>query len=67
MPQRFVGVPDTCELKELAQLLLSLLDTAQRLPEGPERQTAINQIGSFQKRLAALIRQSDPESLRQRR
>ncbi len=55
MPQRSVGAPDTSELKELTQLLLSLLDTVERLPEGPERQTAINQIGSFQRRLERLF------------
>ena len=61
MPQRSIGVPEAGQLKELAQLLVSLLDAAERLPEGPERQGTINQIGSFQKRLAALIRGEGPE------
>jgi hypothetical protein len=66
MPQRSIGVPETGELKELAQLLVTLFDAAQRLREGSERQEAINQIGGFHRRLVALIGESDPESLRQR-
>ena len=43
------------ELKDMARLLASLWDAAQRLPEGSERQDAFKQIGSFQGRVAALV------------
>ena len=43
------------ELEDLARLLASLWETAQRLPEGSERQDAFRQIGRFHKRVAALV------------
>jgi hypothetical protein len=46
---------ETDELKDIARLLASLWETAQRLPEGLERQNAFRQIGSFQRRVAALV------------
>ena len=55
-------VPEISELKELAQLLGSLLETAERLPEGAERQAALEQIADFERRLAAFIPQSGPKS-----
>ena len=51
-------VSEISELKQLAQLLESLLEAAQRLPEGAERRAALEQISDFQRPLAALIRQS---------
>jgi len=39
----------------LTRLLLDLLEAAQRLPEGPERQAALKQINDFQQRLAKFI------------
>ena len=47
--------PATSELQELTRLLLDLLEAAQRLPEGPERQAALKQINDFQQRLAKFI------------
>ena len=44
------------ELKDLAQLLTSLWEAAQRLPEGSERQDAFRQIGSFHRRVAAIVK-----------
>jgi hypothetical protein len=43
------------ELKDMARLLASLWEAAQRLPEGSERQDAFRQIGSFHIRVAALV------------
>lgn len=43
------------ELQEMTQMLASLCQAAQRLPEGPERQNAIREIDGFQRRLAALV------------
>jgi hypothetical protein len=43
------------EFKDMKRLLASLWEAAQRLPEGPERQDAFRQIGSFHRRMAALI------------
>ena len=51
-------VPEVSELKELTQLLLNLLEAAQRLPEGAERQSAFGKIADFQRRLATIIRRS---------
>jgi len=59
MTERDVRVPKASELKELAQLLLNLLEAAQRLPEGPGRQSAFREIDGFQKRLARLVRRSE--------
>ena len=55
LSQRTVGMPEADELKDMTRLLASLWEAAQRLPEGSERQDAFRQIGSFQKRMAALI------------
>jgi len=48
-------MPEANELKEMARLLASLWESAQRLPEGSERQDAFRQIGSFHWRVAALV------------
>ncbi len=48
-------LPEINELKKLTQLLLNLFETAQRLPDGPERQAAFREINDFQTRLARLI------------
>jgi hypothetical protein len=58
MNERSNRVSKISELKELERLLGSLLETAQRLPQGAERQAAFEQISDFQRRLAAMIRQS---------
>lgn len=50
-----VGTSDADELKDIARLLASLWEAAQRLPEGSERQDAFRQIGNFHRRVAALI------------
>jgi hypothetical protein len=48
-------MPKADELKDMAMLLASLWEAAQRLPEGSERQDAFRQIGSFHKRMAAFV------------
>jgi hypothetical protein len=48
-------MPEADELKDMTRLLASLWEAAQRLPEGSERQDAFRQIGSFHRRVAALI------------
>jgi hypothetical protein len=55
LSRRTVGMPETDELKDMTRLLVSLWEAAQRLPEGSERQDAYRQIGSFHRRVAALI------------
>ena len=55
MSRRTVGMPETDELKDMTRLLASLWEAAQRLPEGSERQDAFRQIGTFHRRVAALI------------
>ena len=44
MSQRTVGISETDKLKETVQLLASLWEAAQRLPEGSDRQDALEQI-----------------------
>jgi hypothetical protein len=56
LSQSKVGISETDKLNEIVQLLASLWEGAQLLPEGSERQGALRQIGGFQKRVAALIR-----------
>ncbi len=46
------------EAEELTQLLLSLFDAAQQLPEGAERQNAFRTVDGFQKRLSGYLRPS---------
>ena len=55
LSRRTVGMPEADELKDMTRLLASLWDAAQRLPEGSERQDAFRQIGSFHRRVTALI------------
>ena len=55
LSRRTVGMPEADELKDMTRLLASLWEAAQRLPEGSERQDAFRQIGSFHRRVAALI------------
>jgi hypothetical protein len=54
MSERHVEVS---ELKELTQMLLKLLEAAERLPEGPERQSFLRTIDDFQRRLQRLSAQ----------
>ena len=60
LSRRTVGIPEADELKagdmkDMARSLANLWEAAQRLPEGPERQDAFRQIGSFHWRVAALV------------
>ena len=55
MSRLTIGMPEADELKDMTRLLASLWEAAQRLPEGSERQDAFRQIGSFHRRVAALI------------
>jgi hypothetical protein len=48
-------ISEADELKEAAFLLANLWESAQRLPEGPERNDAFEQIASFQRRVEALV------------
>jgi len=52
--QYVVGVSKT-ELNELVRLLESLQKTARGLPAGTERDEAVKQIGSFERRIATFI------------
>ncbi len=61
MSEQHVRVPEVSELKELAQLLLNLLEAAQRLLEGAERQSAFKKIDDFRRRLATITRRSGPQ------
>jgi len=58
LSQRTVGISEIDKLKETVQLLASLWEAAQRLPEGSDRQDALEQIGGFQRRVEAFIRRS---------
>ena len=55
LSRRTIGMPEADELKDMTRLLASLWEAAQRLPEGSERQDAFRQIGSFHRRVAALV------------
>jgi len=55
LSRRTVGMSEADELKDLARLLTSLWEAAQRLPEGSERQDAFRQIGSFHRRVAVIV------------
>jgi hypothetical protein len=55
LSQRTFGMPEADELKDMTRVLASLWEAAQQLPEGSERQDAFRQIGSFHRRVAALI------------
>jgi hypothetical protein len=44
------------KLKEIVNLQASLLEAAQRLPEGSERLDAFREIDQFQTRMAVFIR-----------
>ncbi len=46
---------DFADAKELLSLLLKMLASAQELPDGLERRTALKQIGIFQRRLGAIL------------
>jgi hypothetical protein len=63
--QRAVGISESDKLKEIVQLLVSLWEAAERLPEGSGRQDALRQIGSFERRMVAFIRQlgSEPQAV----
>jgi hypothetical protein len=50
-----IGMSEADELKDMARLLASLWEAAQRLPEGAERQDAFRQIGGFHSRVAAVV------------
>jgi hypothetical protein len=48
-------MPEADELIDMMRLLASLWEAAQHLPEGSSRQDAFRQIGSFHRRVAALV------------
>jgi hypothetical protein len=51
------------KLKEIVNLQASLWETAQRLPEGSERQDALREIDHFQTRMTVFIRRLGSEAL----
>jgi hypothetical protein len=55
LSRRTFEMPEADELKDMTRLLASLWEAAQLLPEGSERQDAFRQIGSFHRRVAALV------------
>ena len=62
LSQRAVGISEIDKLKETVQLLASLWEAAQLLPEGSDRQDALEQIGGFQRRVEAFVRRSALEA-----
>jgi hypothetical protein len=44
----------TARLQELKEMATKLLATARKLPQGPDRQNALQQIGKFRERIIAL-------------
>jgi Mg2+ and Co2+ transporter CorA len=62
LSQSEVGISETDKLNEMVQLLASLYEAAQRLPDGSERQEALRQIGGFQRRTATFIRRLGSEA-----
>jgi hypothetical protein len=48
MPTRSTKEPELSALAELEELLGVLLESARRLPAGPDRYSALKQIGIFQ-------------------
>jgi hypothetical protein len=65
LSQHAVGISESDKLKEIVQLLVSVWEAAERLPEGSERQNALRQIGTFERRVVAFIRQlgSEPQAV----
>ena len=55
LSRRTFGISEADELKDMARLLASLWEASQQFPDGSERQDAFRQIGSFHRRVAALI------------
>jgi hypothetical protein len=48
--------PETTDLYELTLLLMRLFERVQRLPLGPERSAALEQISDFQLRLGTILK-----------
>ena len=63
LSRRTIGISEADELRDIARMLASLWEAAQRLPEGSERQDAVRQIGSFHRRVAAVVARA-PKALR---
>jgi hypothetical protein len=53
--QTSVEVPEQRELQEIVSLLADLCDAASKLPEGAERQNALQEIRGYQVRIAGLV------------
>ena len=52
----------TQKLQDLEQLAAELLDTARKLPQGPDRQDALKKVGSFITKIASIQRACFPQS-----
>jgi hypothetical protein len=63
MNERSVIPSKTEEFRELMGLLTALLEAANRLPIGSERDAALSQIDSFRRRLAGLIARNEKPPL----
>ena len=55
MSNRIKQGPDGDDLRELLQLLMHIFEMVRRLPPGPERVAALEQIRDFQTRLRAIL------------
>jgi hypothetical protein len=53
--QGAVEVLEISKMQEIVTMLANLRDAAHQLPEGPERQNALREIGDFQIRMAAFV------------
>jgi hypothetical protein len=59
MNERSVIPSKTEEFREVMELLTTLLETANRLPIGSERDADLSQIYSFRRRLAGLLARNE--------
>ena len=55
MIQGAVEVLEISKMQEIVTMLANLRDAAHQLPESPERQNALREIGDFQIRMAAFV------------
>jgi hypothetical protein len=49
-------MPDTTDVHELLLLLMRIFERVRRLPLGPERSAALEQITDFQRRLGIILK-----------
>jgi hypothetical protein len=61
MPARSIEEPEASALAELEELLGILLESARRLPGGPDRYSILSEILNFNLRLAKLQQRHTPK------